>query len=101
MTYWDNPVAHIRTEFGFDVLQVASGRYAPDRYRSFILHSKESPDLSRLGSAAEDARIKLAACVTDLLGVSSRRMMEQLAQGETDPARLATLAESGISTSTK
>ena len=36
MTYWDNPVAHIRTEFGFDVLQVASGRYAPDRYRSFI-----------------------------------------------------------------
>jgi hypothetical protein len=25
VTYWDNPVAHIRTEFGFDVLQVASG----------------------------------------------------------------------------
>ncbi len=36
VTYWDNPVAHIRTEFGFDVLQVASGRYAPDQYRSFI-----------------------------------------------------------------
>jgi hypothetical protein len=36
VTYWDNPVAHIRTEFGFDVLQIASGRYAPDRYRSFI-----------------------------------------------------------------
>src|SRR5579872_1528739 len=36
VTYWDNPVAHIRTEFGFDVLQVASGRYAPDRYRNFI-----------------------------------------------------------------
>jgi len=36
VTYWDNPVAHIRTEFGFDVLQVASGRYAPDDYRSFI-----------------------------------------------------------------
>src|SRR5579864_435706 len=36
VAYWDNPVAHIRTEFGFDVLQVASGRYAPDRYRSFI-----------------------------------------------------------------
>jgi len=31
-----NPVAHVRTEFGFDVLQVVSGRYAPDRYRSFI-----------------------------------------------------------------
>jgi hypothetical protein len=36
VTYWDNPNAHIRTEFGFDVLQVATGRYAPDRYRSFI-----------------------------------------------------------------
>ncbi|HXE62544.1 MAG TPA: zinc dependent phospholipase C family protein [Bryobacteraceae bacterium] len=36
VTYWDNPVAHIRTEFGFDVLQVAMERYAPDRYRSFI-----------------------------------------------------------------
>ena len=41
----------------------------------------------------EDARIKLSTCVTDLLGVSSRRMMEQLAQGETDPAQLAALAE--------
>lgn len=36
VTYWDNPAAHIRTEFGFDVLQVASGRYATDQYRSFI-----------------------------------------------------------------
>jgi hypothetical protein len=36
VTYDDDPVAHIRTEFGFDVLQVASGRYAPDRYRAFI-----------------------------------------------------------------
>src|SRR6202011_315746 len=36
VTYWDNPVAHIRTEFGFDVLQVAAGRYAPDSYHSFI-----------------------------------------------------------------
>jgi transposase len=41
----------------------------------------------------EDARIKLSTCVTDLLGVSSRRMMEQLAKGETDPAQLAALAE--------
>ena len=34
VTYWDNPVAHIRTEFGFDVLQVAVGRYAPERIRA-------------------------------------------------------------------
>lgn len=36
MTYWDNPVAHLRTEFGFDVLQIAAGRYAPAQYRNFI-----------------------------------------------------------------
>jgi hypothetical protein len=36
VTYWDNPTAHVRTEFGFDVLQVAAGRYAPDGYRNFI-----------------------------------------------------------------
>jgi hypothetical protein len=36
VTYWDNPLAHIRTEFGFDLLQVAEGRYAPDRYRAFM-----------------------------------------------------------------
>lgn len=36
MTHRDDPVAHIRTEFGFDVLQVAAGRYAPEGYRSFI-----------------------------------------------------------------
>jgi hypothetical protein len=36
VTYWDNPAAHIRTEFGFDAVQVAAGRYAPDQYRSFI-----------------------------------------------------------------
>jgi hypothetical protein len=29
-------VAHIRTEFGFDVLQIAAGRYAPDRYKNLI-----------------------------------------------------------------
>src|ERR1700689_1727598 len=26
VTYWDDPLAHLRTEFGFDVLQVAQGR---------------------------------------------------------------------------
>jgi Zinc dependent phospholipase C len=47
VTYWDNPVAHIRTEFGFDVLQVASGRYATDQYRSFIGFQVSRPLLER------------------------------------------------------
>ncbi len=36
VSYWDNPAAHLKTEFGFDVLQVAQGHYAPDSYRKFI-----------------------------------------------------------------
>lgn len=36
VTYEDNPLAHIKTEFGFDVLQVAKGHYAPDSYHEFV-----------------------------------------------------------------
>jgi Zinc dependent phospholipase C len=47
VTYWDSPLSHIRTEFGFDVLQVAQGRYAPDRYRAFIGFQISKPVLER------------------------------------------------------
>ncbi len=36
VTYEDSPTAHLKTEFGFDVLEVARGRYAPDNYHDFI-----------------------------------------------------------------
>jgi hypothetical protein len=36
VTYEDNPAAHIRTEFSFDVLQVAGGNYASNTYHQFI-----------------------------------------------------------------
>jgi hypothetical protein len=47
VTYWDSPLSHIRTEFGFDVLQVAEGRYAPDRYRAFVGFKVAKPLLER------------------------------------------------------
>jgi hypothetical protein len=47
VTYWDSPLSHIRTEFGFDVLQVAQGRYAPDAYRAFIGFQISKPVLER------------------------------------------------------
>jgi len=47
MTYEDNPLAHIKTEFAFDVLQVAKGRYAPDSYRDFIGFEVSLPVLDR------------------------------------------------------
>ncbi len=36
VTYADNPADHLKTEFGFDVLQVARGHYAPEAYHDFI-----------------------------------------------------------------
>jgi Zinc dependent phospholipase C len=36
VTYEENRLAHVKTEFGFDVLEVARGRYAPDSYHDFI-----------------------------------------------------------------
>jgi len=36
VSYEQNPLAHAKTEFGFDVLEVASESYAPDGYHDFI-----------------------------------------------------------------
>ncbi len=36
VTYEDDPVAHTKTEFGFDVVEVAKRRFAPQSYRDFI-----------------------------------------------------------------
>jgi transposase len=48
---------------------------------------------NRLESLLEEAQIKLSSLVSDLLGASSRRMLKALADGETDPATLAALAD--------
>ena len=36
VTYEENPLDHVKTEFGFDVLEVAQGRYASTAYHDFI-----------------------------------------------------------------
>ena len=47
VTYADNPKAHIRTEFGFDVTQVAKNRYTSDRYHDFIGFEVSKPLLEK------------------------------------------------------
>lgn len=47
VTYENNPKAHIRTEFGFDVTQVAKNRYTSDRYHDFIGFEIAKPVLER------------------------------------------------------
>ena len=48
---------------------------------------------NQLESLLEEAHIKLSSLVSDLLGVSARRMLKALADGETNPAALAILAD--------
>lgn len=47
VTYEDNPKDHIRTEFGFDVTQVAKNRYTSDSYHDFIGFEISKPVLER------------------------------------------------------
>ena len=47
VTYADDPKAHIRTEFGFDVTQVAKNRYTSDRYHDFIGFEVSKPLLEK------------------------------------------------------
>jgi transposase len=48
---------------------------------------------NRLEALLEQAHLKLSSLVSDLLGVSARRMLEALADGATDPGALAALAD--------
>ena len=48
---------------------------------------------NRLEALLEEAHIKLSSLVSDLLGVSARRMLKAVADGEADPTALAALAD--------
>jgi hypothetical protein len=47
ITYADNPAAHLKTEFSFDVVQVANHKYAPEAYHDFIGFQVAKPLLDR------------------------------------------------------
>jgi transposase len=51
---------------------------------------------NQLESLLEQAHIKLSSVVSDLLGVSARRMLKALSEGETDPAVLAAMADRNL-----
>ena len=47
VTYEDDPAAHLKVEFGFDVVQVAQGAYAPQAYHDYIGFQVSKPVLER------------------------------------------------------
>ena len=47
ITYEQNPAAHLKTEFGFDVIQIVRGAYLPTMYHDFIGFDVAKPVLER------------------------------------------------------
>ena len=62
------------------------------RYRRSLIEER-AREVSRLQKVLEGANIKLGDVVSDVMGKSARAMLEELAAGETDPARLAERAQ--------
>ena len=61
------------------------------RYRAQVSADRSAVS-NRIGKVLEGAHIKLGSVASDVLGVSGRRMLEAMVDGETDPLRLADLA---------
>lgn len=57
--------------------------------------------VQRLQKTLEEANIKLDSVISDIVGVSGRRMLEAMIQGMTNPAKLADLAHGRIKASPK
>jgi transposase len=62
------------------------------RYRESLVRER-SAVANRIQKVIESANIKLAQVVSDALGVSGRAILWALARGETDPVKLALLAQ--------
>ena len=60
------------------------------------LTRERSRHVQRLQKTLEDANIKLDSVISDILGLSGRRMIEALIAGETEPGALAALAHRRI-----
>lgn len=61
------------------------------RYRTKLVDDR-SREVNRIQKVLEDANLKLASVASDVMGVSGRAILEQLIQGQSDPAVLAELA---------
>jgi transposase len=68
------------------------------RTRKQLVHEKSSHIL-RIQKTLEDANIKLDSVITDIIGLSGRKMIEALIAGQTDPAKLARLADHRVKAS--
>jgi hypothetical protein len=68
------------------------------RTRKQFVHEK-ARHILRIQKTLEDANIKLDSVITDIMGLSGRKIIEALIAGESDPAKLARLADPRVKAS--
>src|SRR5215510_503451 len=78
VTYADDPASHLKTEFGFDVLQVAKGRYVSDAYHDFIGFEVSKPLLERSFQETYGLELKDVFGALDLAIGTYRRTVSDL-----------------------
>jgi hypothetical protein len=78
VTYADDPKQHIRTEFGFDMVQVAKNRYTSDRYHDMIGFEFAKPLLERAFEETYGLRLEDVFGSVDLAIGSYRRSVSTL-----------------------
>jgi hypothetical protein len=78
VTYVDDPKAHIRTEFGFDMVQVAKNRYTSDNYHDFIGFNISKPLLERAFAETYGLQLKDVIHNEDLAIGTFRRSISTL-----------------------
>jgi len=76
--YAQDKGAHLKTEFGFDTLQVAKNRYAPDQYHDFIGFEVSEPLLERAFPIVYGMELKEVLPHQDLAIGSYRWAISQL-----------------------
>jgi hypothetical protein len=78
VTYEQDPLAHVKTEFGFDVLEVAKSRYAPDSYHDFIGFEVDAPLLEQAFRETYGLDLKVALPNEEKALGSYRRSVSKL-----------------------
>ncbi|MGD0939820.1 MAG: zinc dependent phospholipase C family protein [Terracidiphilus sp.] len=76
--YAEDKTAHLKTEFGFDTLQVAKNRYAPQQYHDFIGFEVSEPLLERVFPVVYGLELKDVLPHEDLAVGSYRFFISQL-----------------------
>ncbi|MGD0510166.1 MAG: zinc dependent phospholipase C family protein [Terriglobales bacterium] len=78
VTYAEDKTAHLKTEFGFDMLQVAKNRYASQQYHDFIGFQVSKPLLERVFPVVYGLELKDVLAHEDLAIGSYRFSVSRL-----------------------